>query len=372
MTQSRFRFPLMALAIATLFVGVWAGILRLGWNWPTFQPGLAIVHGPLMISSFLGTLIGIERAVALGSRWVYTGPVLTALGGIFLMVGVLGQTGALLITLGSAFMVGVFAFIIKRVMADYTIVMGIGSVTWLIGNLLWLTGWPIYQVVMWWASFLILTITGERLELSRIVSVVRIGRLVFLAAIGLFLIGLVVTLFSFDLGVRLAGVGMLSLGGWLLKYDVATRTVRKPGLTRFMAVCLLIGNLWLVIAGVMAIAYGGVAAGLRYDSFIHAIYLGFVFSMIFGHAPIIIPAVLGVHIFFHPVLYLHVVILQLSLIYRVAGNHLVFMPARMWGGLVNGVAILLFLIITAVVVIRSKRLVKTTEKEVIFKGTGKL
>lgn len=40
------------------------GLIRLGWQLPALTPSLALAHGPLMISGFLGTLITLERAVA--------------------------------------------------------------------------------------------------------------------------------------------------------------------------------------------------------------------------------------------------------------------------------------------------------------------
>jgi hypothetical protein len=345
----------MFLALVAMISGSWAGFLRLGWSWPTLQPGLFIAHGPLMVSGFLGTLIGVERAVALGHRWVYIGPIFTALGGLLLVVGIPGLAGPILITSGSVFMVLVFALNFKRITAFFTIVMGIGASCWMIGNLLWITGTPIFQVVMWWAGFLVLTIAGERLELSRILDIPRVAHLLFLSSIGLFLGGLVVSLVQFDLGVRLTGVGMSMLGLWLYKYDVASRTVKKPGLTRYIAVCLLVANFWLVVAGVMAVLFGGVVVGPRYDAMIHALFLGFVFSMIFGHAPIIFPAILKVNPFFNPIFYIHFGLLHISLVYRVVGNLSNFIPGRMWGGLLNGVAILLFLVFTAVMVVQAKR-----------------
>ena len=60
------RLPLLALSILALLAGLWAGLLRLGWSLPPIQPGLYVAHGPLMVCGFLGTLISIERAVALG------------------------------------------------------------------------------------------------------------------------------------------------------------------------------------------------------------------------------------------------------------------------------------------------------------------
>jgi len=76
------------------------------------------------------------------------------------------------------------------------------------------------------------------------------------------------------------------------------------------------------------------------------VFVGFVISMIFGHAPIIFPAVLGVPISFRPAFYIHLVLLHLSLIVRVTGDLANAHAVRMWGGLLNEVAILLFLAMT--------------------------
>ncbi len=106
------RFPLMAIGMFALLTGMWAGLLRLGWNWPTPRPTFGLVHGPLMISGFLGTLIGLERAVALGRRWAYAVPLLTALGAIALLVGAPHWVAPLLMTSASAVLVAVFAVVI--------------------------------------------------------------------------------------------------------------------------------------------------------------------------------------------------------------------------------------------------------------------
>ena len=65
--------------------------------------------------------------------------------------------------------------------------------------------------------------------------------------------------------------------------------------------------------------------------------------MIFGHVPIIFPAVLGKPILFSPLFYSHLVLLHLSLLLRVGGDLTVWLPARQWGGLFNIIALLLFL-----------------------------
>jgi len=152
-------------------------------------------------------------------------------------------------------------------------------------------------------GFLILTIADEWLELGRIVRLSRGSEMAFTGAVALFVIGLMLMFWLFNPGMRLVSLGMLALAAWLLRYDVARRTVYKQGLPHYTALCLLAGYFWLAAAGCMGMVFGGVVAGLRYDAVLHAIFLGFVFSMIFDHAPIIFPAVLGLQINFHQFLY---------------------------------------------------------------------
>jgi hypothetical protein len=339
----RARYPLMAMAIFALLAGLWGGLVRLGWGWPPLRPMLPAVHGPLMICAFLGTVIGVERAVALNRRWTYIGPILTGIGGVLLIVGLPSPIGPLLITLGSVGLVLVFGLILRMHTAIYTVTMALGTLLWLVGNALWLAGWPIYTVVYWWAGFLILTIAGERLELNRILRLSGTVQLFFVAAVGLFLIGLVVSLLVFDAGVRLLAGGMLALALWLLRYDIARYTARKSGLTRYIAVCLLTGYSWLAVSGILVLIYGGVGAGFQYDAILHAVFVGFIMSMIFGHAPIIFPAVIGKPIPFQSSFYIHLSLLHLSLLLRVAGDLTFWLPGRQWGGLLNVVAILLFM-----------------------------
>ncbi|MCB0184615.1 MAG: hypothetical protein KDE31_10125, partial [Caldilineaceae bacterium] len=89
------RLPLLAGALLALLVGLWAGLLRVGWNWPLLLPTLPLSHGPLMINGFLGTLIGLERAVALGKRWAYLAPLSAATGTLLLVLGAGGTGGTL-------------------------------------------------------------------------------------------------------------------------------------------------------------------------------------------------------------------------------------------------------------------------------------
>src|SRR4029453_1557886 len=121
-------------------------------------------------------------------------------------------------------------------------------------------------------------------------------------------------------GMRLSGVGMVLLACWLLRYDLARRTVRQTGLTRFIAVCLLSGYVWLGLGGVLNWCFGGVLAGPYYDAMLHTVFVGFVFAMIFGHAPMILPAILRRTPSYHPTFYAPLGLLHASLLLRVVGD----------------------------------------------------
>ncbi len=337
------RTPLLALAVLTLLLAAWAGIVRLGWDWPVLLAALPMSHGPLMVGGFLGTLIGLERAVGVQKSWAYAGPLLTGVGGLLLMVGAPVGWGAALILLGSGVLVLVFAGIIRTVPALYTAAIGLGALLWLVGNGLWLAGWTVPQVVLWWAGFLVMTIAGERLELSRLLRLSTTATRLFGAATALFVAGLLLSLFDYALGVRLVALGMLALAAWLARYDIAWRRLKAGGQARFVAICLLSGYVWLAVSALLALGYGGMTAGPYYDAILHSLFLGFVFAMIFGHAPIVFPAVLGLPIRYTPWLYSHLILLHLTLCLRITGDLLLWIPGRQWGGLLNGVVVLLFL-----------------------------
>lgn len=337
------RFPLLALGMLSLLLAMWAGLMRMGWALPPLRPTLAMSHGPLMIAGFLGTLISLERAVALGRGWAYLSPLLIGVGGLGLVAGLDARASAALITAGSLVLVFIFFAIVRRHVALFSLTMAASAVVWLVGNALWLAGLPLYAVVPWWAGFLVLTIAGERLELSRVLILSRASSAAFVAACALYLVGAVVAVGLYGAGVKVVGLGLLALSWWLLRHDVARRTVRQSGLTRYIAVCLLSGYGWLVVGGAMALAYGGVTAGPRYDAWLHAVFVGFVMAMIFGHAPVIFPAVLGVPVPFRSAFYAHLILLHASLLLRVGSDLSGWIAGRQWGGMLNVIAILLFL-----------------------------
>jgi hypothetical protein len=360
MLGAKGRLPLLAVAALALLAAVWAGLIRLGWALPPIQPAWIANHGPLMISGFMGTLVSLERAIALAavvrSRLPYAAPLLTALGALAVLLGLPDALGRLLIVLGSLALVEIFIVMNRRQPNWAHATMGVGAMMWLVGNLVWLLGQPIYQAVPWWLGFLVATIAGERLELARVLLLRRAALLSFLGCLALLSAGLVLGLVAPALGLRLSGLGLLALGVWLLRFDLARRTVRQTGLTRYIALCLLPGYAWLVFAGAAWLIWAErFSAGPWYDAMLHAITLGFIFSMIFGHAPLILPAVTGRPLPYQPYFYSHVVLLHAALVLRVAGDLAGLFSLRQWGGLLTGLAILLFLANTLWAVRRGAR-----------------
>lgn len=349
------RIPLFVLGALGLLAGLAAGEARLGWDMPDFAYGLTALHGPLMICAFFGTVIGLERAVALNRSWGYAAPLLSGVGGIALIAGLAEGLAAAVFTLGSAVFALMAADVVRRQRALFTVVMGLGAACWLAGNLLWLSGQPISAVVALWACFLVLTIAGERLELSRFLAPSRDRAVTAPLPLALLVAAAALQALEVPWSGRLFGAGLLLLALWLGRHDIARRTIRQTGLTRYMAVCLLSGYVWLAVAGVLALWSGLPPWGYVYDAILHSLFVGFVFAMVFGHAPVILPAVLRVVVPFNRFFYVPLAVLHLSLVARVAGDLTETDWLRQEGGLCNALAILLFLVTTATLTIRATR-----------------
>ncbi len=355
--QTRY-IPLLALAILALLFALWAGLLRIGWVLPSF-PNLALAHGPLMVSGFLGVLIPLERAVAIRRKWMFAVPVAAGLGWIALLF--VPFIAGILLTLASLGALMILGVMVRREPHLHTVTMFAGILAWVVGNFLWMSGAPIFRIVYFWIAFLVLTIGGERLELSRVLRPVPGQLRLFGVVAAALAAGALLALFDLSLGARLSGLGLLGLALWFLKNDLATRNLRHPNpLTRYIAFCLFAGFVWLALGGMLLLYFGRLFAGPFYDAALHAIFVGFVISMIFGHAPIIFPAILGVPITYRPGFYAQLILLHLSLLIRLIGDLANQFEIRRWGGLLNEIAILLFLVMTIYSIVKARdQLAKT-------------
>ena len=349
------RLPILLLGMISLIAGVMAGLARLAWDVPHLAANVAGLHGALMIGAFFGTVISLERAVAVGQRWAYLAPALAAAGGAVLLGnGPLTIAQALAIA-ASLVMLAASLFVLRRLIAPFTLVLTIATTCWLIGNLTWLVSGLINLAVPWWLAFLVLTIAGERLELTRFLPTPAAARQVFYVIIAVILCGATLSLWH-DSGLNLFSGGLLALALWLLRFDIAWRNARLEALPRLIAICLLGGYVWLAFAGALGLAGAFEAGHALRDSALHALGLGFVFAMVFGHAPIIFPAVARVRIPYHPAFYIPLSLLHASLILRIAGGLNGDFALRREGGLFNAIALLTFIASMLISVVRGRRM----------------
>lgn len=319
----RWRLPLLVLGFVSLVFGVGGGLARIT---PFgFSLQAVALHGPLMVSAFFGTVIALERAAALDRPWAYAAPLGAGLGGVLVILG-FAVAGFAAMALASLVFLAASVVVVRRQPSLETATLAAGAAAWLAGNVMLFEG---QAAVPWWMAFFALTIGAERLELSRYLKRPPAVRVSF----ALLALALVVT----PLWPPALGVVLVLLALWMLAFDLARVTVRQSGLPRYVAWCLLAGYVWLALGGIL------VAASAAYDAAMHAIFLGFVFSMVFGHAPVILPAVLRVRFPYSPLLYVPLALLHASLAVRVA----VSIPVGAWA---NAAAIALFIVTAATLV----------------------
>ncbi|MEU9393223.1 hypothetical protein AB0D86_24910 [Streptomyces sp. NPDC048324] len=339
------RAPLLAAAGICLLAGLDAALGLLGLPAPVTTDRLPQVHGMLMVLGFAGTLVALERSVALGRPWAHLAPGCLGAGGLLLLTPVDLLIPRLLLVAGCAALVALYVRLWRRQPSAALIAQAAGAVSGLGAALLWLGGIDVPRMLPWLVAFLVLTIAGERLELARVAVLAPSAEPTFLGCVGAVIAGVVATLLWPATGTVLLGAALLALVAWLVAHDVARRLLRSTGLPRFTAACLLAGYAWLGLAGALWLFNGPVDEGTRYDAVVHAVFLGFVMSMIMAHAPVILPAVLRRPLPYRPALAVAAWLLHLSLALRVlVGDLRDVRGAWQLGGVLDIVAVLLFLV----------------------------
>ncbi len=339
--------PFLMTAMISLIFGLLASLWRLGVSFGEYNPTISQLHGPLMVSAFLGTLIGIERAVSWKSVFAALAPIAAGLGIIAVALFPQSRYPLALFILSAISLTILFVQVGIQFKARHLLVMGLGAAQWLVGNVLWFAGIPFHYIVPWWMGFLVFTIVGERLELNRLLPQSFRATLMFWSGVVLMIGGTAVLPLSLSLGIRIIAVGWILAGVWLLQHDITRHTIKTTGLSRFIAVSLIAGYVWMIIGGAIALWKGLPSAGFYYDAILHTIFVGFVFSMIFGHAPIIFPAILKLKIVYQPYFYGHLLLLHAGLLVRVWGDLVHSLYWKQVGGVINVIAVLLFLGATA-------------------------
>ena len=324
--------------LLSLLLAIWSGWIRIGWSLPLTTASAQ--HGALMVGSFLASLIFLERAVTFSQKWVLLLPLVNGLSGVAFL-GSFPLVAQALLVVGTAGFLIMCGYFIYRHKELYYYVFFSGAFTLLTGNIILLKTHFYPVAVPWWMGFLLFTIVAERLELSRFLKIKRWKQNLLLALLALLIVSLFLP-FHGPGHIAFACL-LIAVSLWLLKYDMARHSIRIKGQHRYSALLLITGYVWLLVTGLVFIFSNYLPFG--YDAALHSFFVGFVFSMIFSHAPIILPAVLKLPIkLFRPFLYWWFLLLQLSLLLRVGADIGGHQALRKIGGLMNGVAILLFFV----------------------------
>src|SRR5690554_4007844 len=335
-----------------------AALLLLGLPAPLTTERLPDIHGVLLVLGFVGTLVAAERAVALRRWWGFSAPIALGAGAIALVSPAPLRVGQALLLVGTLALLVVYAALWRRQSSAAIEIQVLGAGTGAGAAGLWLGGAPVQSSLPWLAAFLVLTIAGERVELSRVDGVSPTQESRALGAAWVLVGAVVAATLWLAVGHVVLGGSLLVLVSWLVRHDVARRTVAATGAPRFMAWCLLGGYAWLTVAGAVWLLAGYAPEGPAYDAVVHAVFLGFVLSMIMAHASVILPAVLRTPLPYHPSFYLPVVLLHASLALRLAVGDLRGLPwALQLGGALNIVAVLLFLVLAITSAVRARGVV---------------
>ena len=330
------RAWLMVGAGISLLAGLDGALLLLGVWSPVTSTRLSEWHGPLMVLGFVGTVICLERAVALGHRLAYLVPAMSGFGVIVLLAPLpfdSARAGLALLTLAQLGLLTIYVPLWRRSHDDAVVIQGAGAFCAAGAAALLTTGAHVSQIVGWLACYMILTICGERLELSRL----TMARNRALSALCLAVVAaLLVSVVSPAIGWRVLGVVLIGLAVWLCRHDVARGGLRRGGQAAYIGTLLMVGYLWLATAGIVCTVQGPPISRSGYDAVVHSLFLGFTMGMILGHAPIILPAVLQVRLEWTTWFWLPAFLLEASLLVRIGiGDGLDRSAAVQAGGTVN-------------------------------------
>jgi hypothetical protein len=334
MKNGSLTYYLIPLPGIALLLSLFAGWERMGILLVHNIP--AAEHGAMMIGCFLGGLIMLERAAALRVRWSYLG---TLISGIGLFLFLFGEN-----TMGYiALIVAALAYILmliytSRIQKTTEILWPLlGALCLLTGNILLLVYQLYPLVIMWWMCFLLFTILGEKFSTIPGKGAILLKQVMIALSLGAIFVGLLLPFHGS--GGIFFGIGLIILSCWLLLYHINIKNILSKGYPGYFSLAMLFGFSWLLITGILMIV-----GTSHYDAQLHGFFIGFVFSLIFGHAPAMLPRVLSGITLYHPLLYGWLLILNLALMLRIFADLSGMYNIYRYAGMLNGLVILTFLI----------------------------
>jgi hypothetical protein len=333
----------------SLITGLLAGLHRIGWQVPL--NGVSPNHGAIMVGGFLGTLIILEKIIPLKRNILYAVPIMSGASVVLFFIGQPVYSIVSLVLASAGLSIIFFIYWIREKSSIYFLMLA-GAICWLTGNIL-LTIHNFYPISLpWWMAFVLLIISAERMELMKFLPVPKNQKLLFMGMLLTFVIGCLISFHG--IGSYLAAVSLAGSSIWLMRHDVVGLNLKKKDLPRYVGVALLSGYFALLLSGIFLPLL--TEQPLGYDILVHCFFIGFVFSMIFAHGPIILPGVLGLSVKpYHPIFFIWLALLHGSWITRAIADITLDMQWRKYSGLISTIAIIGYFLSLAVVTIRIQR-----------------
>jgi len=343
------RVPFLFLAFVCLLLGLLTGLNRIGWD--ILMVSITPHHGAIMVGGFLGTLISLEKIIPLRRKVLYIFPVMSG-GSIVLFLVNLPLPAFLFLVLAATGLSAVFLnYFLKERNLIYLLMLA-GGLCWLTGNVLLMTRKFYPLAFPWWLGFALCIITSERLELMKFLPVREPTKRLLVVFLGLYIAGVLLSFHGF--GQTISGIALIAIALWLMRNDMIGISIKKDQLPRFVAVALLAGYVAMLLTGIFFLVLND--QSMSYDAIVHTFFLGFVFSMIFAHGPIILPGVLGISLKpYHPILYAWLILLHLSWITRIAGDIILQHDMRKVSAVLTVLSILCYFATIATLTIVSQR-----------------
>jgi hypothetical protein len=278
--------------LMAVVLGIWRIAITRGFLLPPI-PEWIPVHGHIMIGGFLAALIIFERMIALrihGLIWV---PYVYVFSSLFL------QTQAPMVRL--LHLIALVGWILHRWMSYKTFHRWekpvVESIAFIVLSFALLSSGGLsarIEVGLSALAFPIAVIAIERLELS--MQFKKTGaRIVLFGLIGWCVLWIVSTWRGIP-NLSAMGIVTLILTCFLAFYDLSLRTRTSKSahnLHGFLKLALIFAYLWLFAGSIVMVFWFTISGAILKDILFHLFGLGFIFTMILGHAPLILPAALG-------------------------------------------------------------------------------
>ncbi len=332
---------ILLLVPVLLILALWSAVGRVGWQIPI--PVIAAKHGYLMVSGLLGTLISLERTLILKKIWWLIIPILSALSVVLVLAGQ-SRFGFFLQIVSSFLLCVLYTKQWYQYKEVFLLGLLLGSASWMISGIVLFIGNGFPGASIWYILFLLFTIASERLELSKFIYTPRWAQNLLLV---LFALLIFVQCIPFHWGSNhVSGVLIAGIGFWLIQFDIVKINLKKQGFFFYTGSTLIAGYIWLMLSGVlMAIP---LSTFYHYDAVLHSFFIGFVFSMLFAHSPIIFPALLKItERPFTKFFYMPIVLTHFLLLVRLYADYSGNWNLRKWVGLLQVAVFVIFFMMMA-------------------------